>query len=47
MIHAAAANGWIDLEAAMMESVLGIHRAGAEQVLTYFAVDIARKLRQR
>lgn len=47
MIHAAAANGWIDLDAAMMESVLGIHRAGADQVLTYFAVDVARKLRER
>src|SRR5699024_12675127 len=47
MIHAAAANGWIDLDAAMMESVLGIHRAGADQVLTYFAVDVARRLRER
>ena len=47
MIHAAAERGWIDLEAAMMESVLGIRRAGAEQVLTYFAVDVARKLADR
>lgn len=45
MIQAAAANGWIDLEAAMMESVLSIRRAGAEQILTYFAVDVAKKLR--
>lgn len=47
MIRAAAANGWIDLDAAMMESVLGIRRAGAEQILTYFAVDVARKLAAR
>lgn len=45
MIQAAAANGWIDLDAAMMEAVLSIRRAGAEQILTYFAVDIAKKLR--
>ena len=47
MIHAAAERGWIDLEAAMMESVLGIRRAGADQVLTYFAVDVAKKLAAR
>mgnify|MGYP002724300526 FL=1 len=47
MIHAAAERGWIDLEAAMMESVLGIRRAGADQVLTYFAVDVAKKLATR
>ena len=45
MIHAAAANGWIDLDAAMMEAVLSIRRAGAEQILTYAAVDLAKKLR--
>ncbi|ALA66614.1 porphobilinogen synthase [Corynebacterium lactis] len=44
MIHAAAANGWIDLDAAMMEAVLSIRRAGAEQILTYAAVDLAKKL---
>lgn len=47
MIHAAAANGWIDLEGAMMESILSIHRAGAEQILTYFAVEVAKKLREK
>ena len=47
MIHAAAGRGWIDLEAAMMESVLGIRRAGADQVLTYFAVNVAKKLAAR
>ncbi|WJZ01562.1 porphobilinogen synthase [Corynebacterium freiburgense] len=44
MIEAAGRNGWIDRDAAMMESVLGIKRAGADQILTYFATDIARKL---
>ncbi|MBV7302151.1 porphobilinogen synthase [Corynebacterium sp. TAE3-ERU2] len=42
MIHAAARNGWIDLDAVMMESALSIKRAGADQILTYFAVDLAR-----
>ena len=45
MIHAAAANGWIDLDAAMMEAVLSIRRAGADHILTYAAVDLARALR--
>ncbi|PJJ70549.1 porphobilinogen synthase [Diaminobutyricimonas aerilata] len=45
MIVAAAQNGWIDRDAAMLESVLGIRRAGADAVLTYFAVDLARSLR--
>ncbi|MDO5030905.1 MAG: porphobilinogen synthase [Corynebacterium sp.] len=47
MIHAAAANGWIDLDAAMMEAVLSIRRAGADQILTYAAVDLAKKLREQ
>ena len=44
MIHAAAANGWIDLDRVMMESLTSIKRAGADQILTYFAVDAARAL---
>nr|WP_307852593.1 porphobilinogen synthase [Glaciihabitans sp. dw_435] len=44
MIEAAAANGWIDREAAIFESVLGIKRAGADAILTYFAVELARTL---
>lgn len=44
MIHAAAANGWIDYERAMMESLLAIRRAGADIVLTYFAKDAAKLL---
>jgi porphobilinogen synthase len=45
MIEAAAANGWIDRERAIHESVLSIRRAGADVVLTYFAVELARSLR--
>ncbi|MCQ9351777.1 porphobilinogen synthase [Corynebacterium sp. 153RC1] len=42
MLHAAAQNGWLDLEAVMMESLTSIKRAGAQQILTYFAVDAAK-----
>ncbi|MFN3938248.1 MAG: porphobilinogen synthase [Gemmobacter sp.] len=45
MIRAAAANGWIDGERAMMESLLGFRRAGCDAVLTYFAPAAARLLR--
>jgi porphobilinogen synthase len=41
MIQAAAANGWIDRRSAIIESVTGIRRAGADAVLTYFAVELA------
>lgn len=44
MIMAAARNGWIDQERAMMESLIAIRRAGADFVLTYFAKDAARFL---
>ena len=46
MIEAAAANGWIDRRRAILESVLGIRRAGADAVLTYWAVEIADWLRE-
>jgi len=46
MLKAAAANGWLDHDAVMMESLLAFKRAGANGVLTYFAVDAARQLRQ-
>lgn len=46
MIMAAANNGWIDGERAMMESLLGFKRAGADGVLTYFAPQAAEKIRQ-
>jgi porphobilinogen synthase len=45
MIQAAAQNGWIDGERAMMESLAGFKRAGADGVLTYFAVRAAERLR--
>jgi porphobilinogen synthase len=45
MLSAAAANGWLDGERAMMESLLGFKRAGADGVLTYFAVAAARRLK--
>ena len=41
MLHAAAANGWIDLQRCAMESLIGIKRAGADMILTYFAKDVA------
>jgi porphobilinogen synthase len=44
MIQAAARNGWIDLERAMMESLTCIKRAGASIILTYFAKDASRLL---
>jgi porphobilinogen synthase len=45
MIQAAAERGWIDRDRAMMESLLGIRRAGADVIITYFATDAARILR--
>lgn len=45
MVHAAAANGWLDLEGCMMESLVAFKRAGADGILTYFALDAARLLR--
>jgi porphobilinogen synthase len=45
MIEAAAAHGWIDRERAVDESVLSIKRAGASAILTYFAIELAGRLR--
>jgi porphobilinogen synthase len=45
MIHAAAERGWIDRDRAMMESLVGIRRAGADFILTYFATAAADVLR--
>jgi porphobilinogen synthase len=44
MIKAAAANGWLDEQRAMMESLTAIRRAGADVILTYFAREAARLL---
>ena len=45
MLKAAAANGWLDERTVALESLLAFKRAGADGVLTYFALDAARKLR--
>lgn len=45
MLKAAAANGWLDHDAVMMEALLAFKRAGADGVLTYFALEAARKLK--
>ena len=46
-IKAAAANGWIDGERVMLETLLGFKRAGCDGILTYFAVEVARLLARR
>ena len=46
MIMAAAQNGWLDGERAMIESLIGFKRAGCDGVLTYFAPRVAEKLKQ-
>jgi len=46
MLKSASAGGWIDERAAVMESLLSIKRAGASMILTYFAKDAARWLRE-
>ncbi len=45
MLKAAAQNGWLDERACVLETMLGFKRAGADGVLTYYAMDIARWLR--
>ena len=45
MVEAAAANGWIDRDTAVMEVLTSIRRAGADVILTYWALDAARMLR--
>jgi len=46
MIKAAAANGWIDEKAVVMELMIAFKRAGADMILTYFAKDVARWLKE-
>ncbi len=46
MIMAAAQNGWLDGDRAMMESLIAFKRAGADGVLTYFAPRVAKRLRE-
>lgn len=45
MLKAAAQNGWLDERAVVLESLLGFKRAGADSILTYFAMDAARWLK--
>ena len=45
MVKAAAQNGWLDHDKVMMETMMAFKRAGADGVLTYFALDVARKLK--
>ncbi len=45
MLKAAAQNGWLDERACVMEALLGFKRAGADGILTYFALDVARWLK--
>ncbi len=47
MVEAAAANGWIDRERVILETLTSIRRAGAQVILTYWAADAARLLRER
>jgi len=44
MIKAASANGWLDEEAVMLETLTSIKRAGADMILTYFAIAAARSI---
>jgi porphobilinogen synthase len=44
MVEAAAANGWIDRDRAIMETLTGIRRAGANMILTYWATEVAKQL---
>jgi len=46
MLHAAAANGWLDLRRCALESLTAIKRAGADMIVTYFAVDAVRWLQE-
>ena len=45
MLKAAAANGWLDGEQAMLEVLIGFKRAGADGILTYAAIEVAKRLR--
>jgi porphobilinogen synthase len=47
MVEAAAANGWLDRDRIIMETLTGIRRAGAGIILTYWATEVARRLRER
>ena len=44
MVEAAAANGWLDRDRAIMETLTAINRAGADIILTYWAAEVAARL---
>ena len=44
MVKAAGANGWIDEEKIIFEQLTSFKRAGADAILTYFALDVAKKI---
>ena len=46
MLMAAINNGWLDGDKVIMESLLAFKRAGADGILTYFALDIAKRLKE-
>ncbi|MGH3357957.1 MAG: porphobilinogen synthase, partial [Nocardioidaceae bacterium] len=47
MVEAAAANGWIDRDRAIDETLTSIRRAGADIILTYWAAEVAQRYRRR
>ena len=47
MLKAASQNGWLDEKACVLEALLAFKRAGADGILTYFALDAARWLKQK
>lgn len=47
MVKAAAINGWIDERAVVMETLLGMKRAGADLIITYHAKDVAQWLEEK
>jgi porphobilinogen synthase len=46
MLKAAAEKGWLDHDGVMMESLMAFRRAGADGILTYFAIEAARLLKK-
>ena len=46
MLRAAIQNGWLDEDRVLMEALLAFKRAGADGILTYFALDAARRLKK-
>jgi porphobilinogen synthase len=47
MLMAAINNGWLDRDRAIMESLMAFRRAGANGILTYFAIEAAQHIRER